>query len=1005
MSEQLQPGSLINSKQEVFNEAHPYIGAPDDILQLRAIKSSFTGLRVREYRYRINVKQIDKAHPCISWWEPMEPSNDVALDIIITNVVAVFRTRCHLNLRTIALEGVNVIYKPEYGKILMKLRKPRITASIWSSGKIICTGATSEEEAKQGARRLARTLQKLGFKVRFADFKVVNVLAVCSMPFAIRLIDFTKNNRPIASYEPELHPAATYRIKTLKATVQVFSTGSLTVTGPNVQTVATAVEHIYPLLKSNGQLPSSYRLVTCCYGDRHARLMNSHATMSPTAPVAMETLGMTSDLSAKSFQHGTLGHYTPLKAAPPNGTGCTWLVSLAAVAASLSGLMMGYELGLTSSVLLQIRGALSLSCREQELLVGSLLLGCLAGCLAGGWGLDRYGRRWAMLLSGGLVVGGTALLLLPASLTTLSLGRAVVGMGVALSGTAACLYIAEIAPRERRGLLVTLYELMVVVGVLLGFGCSYAFSTFPHGWRYTFGLVLPPTVLQAAALLLLPPSPRFLVARGDSERARAVLTLLRGVAGSEAVEEELRDIQAGLKEEAEHGFWELFSDKANLRWRLLTGVALVFLQQATGQPNVLSYASPLLRSMGFHSDAAATLASTGFGVVKVAGTVPAVLLVDRFGPRRFLCVGAVAMAMSLVTLGAVTFQSHTHLTSLCQSHAGTNSNTTHSGLDNGSIKLTTPFSVVDQWSSNDLSTTTSRLNSDSFKSTPLFPDENQWNASDSVKAVLSNREGAGIGSRVRSQDYMKVPPTLKWISLISLLVYVAAFSFSLGPMVYVVLSEIFPTGIRGKAVSVVSSVNWATNLLVSMTFLSITERIGVPNIMFLYAIMSFVLLVFVIFFIPETRGRTLEQISKELAKKKQLKLNPRKASAASLILALMRDESGEQPTEEETGSSVNSGSKTEAVDWTHSEPIRTQKTSETINNNMFVYSPAHKASRKAPLPNTTSQLFCHTAACGEPLERETKVCEYDVTLRVQQNVLRLQVSVNKMTGSEFRKVG
>ncbi|KAM9551044.1 TATA box-binding protein-like 1 isoform 1-T7 [Salvelinus alpinus] len=178
----------------------------------------------------------------------MEPSNDVALDIIITNVVAVFRTRCHLNLRTIALEGVNVIFKPEYGKVLMKLRKPRVTASIWSSGKIICTGATSEDEAKQGARRLARTLQKLGFKVRFSEFKVVNVLAVCSMPFAIRLIDFTKNNRPIASYEPELHPAATYRIKTLKATVQVFSTGSLTITGPNVQAVATAVEHIYPML-------------------------------------------------------------------------------------------------------------------------------------------------------------------------------------------------------------------------------------------------------------------------------------------------------------------------------------------------------------------------------------------------------------------------------------------------------------------------------------------------------------------------------------------------------------------------------------------------------------------------------------------------------------------------------------------------------------------------------------------------------------------------------------
>ncbi|XP_023662635.1 TATA box-binding protein-like 1 isoform X2 [Paramormyrops kingsleyae] len=178
----------------------------------------------------------------------MEANNDVALDIIITNVVSVFRTRCHLNLRTIALEGSNVIYKPEVGKVLMKLRKPRITASIWSSGKIICTGATSEEEAKLGARRLARCLQKLGFKVKFTAFKVVNVLAVCTMPFHIHLIQFTKNNRPIASYEPELHPAASYRIKNLKATVQVFSTGSITVTGPNVRHVAMAVEQIYPLL-------------------------------------------------------------------------------------------------------------------------------------------------------------------------------------------------------------------------------------------------------------------------------------------------------------------------------------------------------------------------------------------------------------------------------------------------------------------------------------------------------------------------------------------------------------------------------------------------------------------------------------------------------------------------------------------------------------------------------------------------------------------------------------
>ncbi|XP_059838434.1 TATA box-binding protein-like 1 [Hemitrygon akajei] len=178
----------------------------------------------------------------------MEPDNDIALDILITNVVCVFKTRCHLNLRKIALEGTNVIYKRDVGKVLMKLRKPRITATIWSSGKIICTGATSEEEAKTGARRLARLLQKLGFQVKFAGYKIVNVLAVCTMPFEIRLPEFTKKNRPVASYEPELHPAASYRIKSLKATLQIFSTGSITITAPSIQCVATAVEQTYPLI-------------------------------------------------------------------------------------------------------------------------------------------------------------------------------------------------------------------------------------------------------------------------------------------------------------------------------------------------------------------------------------------------------------------------------------------------------------------------------------------------------------------------------------------------------------------------------------------------------------------------------------------------------------------------------------------------------------------------------------------------------------------------------------
>ncbi|KAM9840066.1 solute carrier family 2, facilitated glucose transporter member 12 isoform 2-T2 [Aulostomus maculatus] len=548
---------------------------------------------------------------------------------------------------------------------------------------------------------------------------------------------------------------------------------------------------------------------------------------------------------------------------PPRG--CSWLAVVAALAASLSGLMLGYEMGLTSAVLLQLRGLLSLSCQEQELLVSSHLLGALLICLAGGPILDHYGRRWSLLLSAGLVVGGSIVLIAITSLVALTLGRVIVGMGTALSGTGACLYIAEISPRERRGLLVTLYELMLVVGVMLGFSCSYAFASVPHGWVYTFGLVIPPALLQIGALMFLPPSPRFLVARGKVEKAREVLIRLRGGV-TEHVDRELRDIQAGLKEESEHSFLELFSAKANLRSRLLTGVALVFLQQATGQPNILSYASPLLRSVGFDSDAAATLASTGFGVVKVVFTIPAVLLVDRVGPKSFLCVGVVTMGMSLATLGSLTLQSHTHLTSLCKSH--TPQNHTHM-----------------LWDPNRTSTD---------MDSELFPTglPSLWDMEEGERTNIE--EEGGVSD---SKTLAEMSSTLKWASLISLLVYVAAFSISLGPMVYVVLSEIFPMGVRGRAVSVVSAVNWATNLLISMTFLTITEKLGVPNVIFLYAAMSFVLLVFIILCVPETKGRTLEEISKELAKKKHFEVKLFKHTQPQESLISISSSSTEIPSD------------------------------------------------------------------------------------------------------------
>lgn len=172
-----------------------------------------------------------------------------SLNISISNVVTNFSVKSHLNLRYLALNGNNIEYRRENGMLTMKLRNPNATATIWSSGKIACTGSTSETRAKIASRRIARIIQKLGYhNVKFSSYRIVNVLGSCSLPFPIKVIQFSEKYKSIAQYEPELHPGVTFKIKELKATLKIFSTGSITVTAPSVTNVYQAIEQIYPMV-------------------------------------------------------------------------------------------------------------------------------------------------------------------------------------------------------------------------------------------------------------------------------------------------------------------------------------------------------------------------------------------------------------------------------------------------------------------------------------------------------------------------------------------------------------------------------------------------------------------------------------------------------------------------------------------------------------------------------------------------------------------------------------
>lgn len=170
------------------------------------------------------------------------------IELFINNVVCSYSTRCHLNLRKIATEGMHVEYKKENGMVNMKLRKPYTTATIWSSGKVTCAGAKSEQDAYKAARRYCRLLERMKFKVRMSNYRVVNVLATCNMPFSLDIARLAEKYQKECSYEPELHPGATFKIKELKSTLKLFTTGSITLTSPSVDLAQQSIVRIYPIL-------------------------------------------------------------------------------------------------------------------------------------------------------------------------------------------------------------------------------------------------------------------------------------------------------------------------------------------------------------------------------------------------------------------------------------------------------------------------------------------------------------------------------------------------------------------------------------------------------------------------------------------------------------------------------------------------------------------------------------------------------------------------------------
>ncbi|XP_031591245.2 solute carrier family 2, facilitated glucose transporter member 10 [Oreochromis aureus] len=503
------------------------------------------------------------------------------------------------------------------------------------------------------------------------------------------------------------------------------------------------------------------------------------------------------------------------------------ITPLASVVSTLGGLVFGYELGIISGALLQLKADFRLSCIQQEALVSSLLIGALLASIIGGCLIDRHGSRNSILISNVMILTASLVLLIN-SFLALVIGRITIGFAMSVSSMSCCLFVSEVVSPDRRGFLVTLYEAGITVGILSAYAINYILSGSKRGWKWMFGLAVVPTLVQLMSICLLPSSSK------DSFNQSQCFQNDR----TEAQEADDSKVQSSKRnKKVQHSTFYLFKRQDNMRTRTVIGLGLVLFQQFTGQPNVLFYASTIFHTVGFQSDSSAVLASVGLGLVKVIATLISMAFSDRVGRRPLLIGGCSVMALCLITIGLLSGHSQVTAMRPCNSQ-NIDDNETHAYH--------------------------SPVGNDSVFDTSLAGSHSLFKNTTQDKDVVFNKIGH-ISLEPTPETFPKVHgKVFNWIILLCMMGIVSAYSVGFGPMTWLLLSEIFPAAVKGRAFAFTNCFNWAANLLVTFTFLNVIDMIGLSGMFLVYGLTAVAAAVFFYFMLPETKGKTLEEIDKEL---------------------------------------------------------------------------------------------------------------------------------------------
>ncbi|KAJ1430616.1 Sugar/inositol transporter [Sesbania bispinosa] len=523
-----------------------------------------------------------------------------------------------------------------------------------------------------------------------------------------------------------------------------------------------------------------------------------------------------------------------------------------AFSAGIGGLLFGYDTGVISGALLYIRDDFKDVDRKtwlQEAIVSTALAGAIIGAAVGGWINDRFGRKISILSADTLFFIGSVIMAAASSPSILIVGRVFVGLGVGMASMASPLYISEASPTRVRGALVSLNSFLITGGQFLSYLINLAFTKAPGTWRWMLGVAALPAVVQVGLMFFLPESPRWLFRKGREEEGKAIL---RKIYPPHEVEAEIQALQESVAleiEEAEASgdisMMKLLKTKT-VRRGLCAGMGLQLFQQFVGINTVMYYSPTIVQLAGFASNQTALLLSLITAGLNAFGSILSIYFIDKTGRKKLALISLCGVVLSLALLTVTFRQTETHSPMI-------------SPIETSSFNNTCPG----------FSTAVDPAGWDCMKCLKASPECGF--CADGSNTLLP-------GACLVSNDITKnqchsdhrawytrgCPSKWGWVALIGLALYIIFFSPGMGTVPWVVNSEIYPLRYRGICGGIASTTVWVSNLIVSQSFLSLTQAIGTAWTFMLFGFVAVIAIFFVIIVVPETKGVPMEEVEKML---------------------------------------------------------------------------------------------------------------------------------------------